>query len=57
MDIKQRIDGLTEQEAKSALAWTLGQVVMYQTAAWKKKADMDAMQKLVLCEALKEAQK
>ena len=54
MRAKNKVGGLTEQEAKAALAWTLGQVVMYQTAAWKKKVDMDAMQKLVLCEALKE---
>ncbi len=55
MDIKERIDALTEAEAKAALKWALERIAMYQTKAWKKEADMDAMQKFVLCEALKEA--
>jgi len=57
MDIKERIDGLSEDEAKAALKWCVLQIAMYQTAAWKKELDMDAMQKFILCEALRRARK
>lgn len=57
MDIKTRIDKLTETEAKAALSYCLEMIVMYQTAAWTKLPDTDGLQKLVLCQALKEARK
>lgn len=58
MDIKERIDALTEAEAKAALAWCLEVLVIYQTAAWTKEPpDVDGLQKILLRQALKEVRK
>ena len=53
MDIKTKIDELSEAEAKAALSYCLEMIVMYQTAAWTKVPDTDGLKKLVLCQAIR----
>jgi hypothetical protein len=61
MNVNERVDALTEQEAKAALEWYINKLSIFQAVyqeSWKKKAiDMDALQESTLDMALKETQK
>ena len=58
MDIKTRIDGLSEADAKAALAWILEQFAESQAVPFfdaTQEARIEFYQKVILDEALKEA--
>ena len=59
MDIKTRIDGLTEAEAKAALLGLIDILVVPYCSRWERyeKADYDKAANDVLDGALKEARK
>ena len=61
MDIRERIDALTEAEAKAALEWYIMKLsifqAVYQESGNGKVIDMDALRESTLDEALKEARK
>lgn len=60
MDIKMRIDALTEQEAKAALEWCVTKltinIAVYEESGNGKVIDMDALMESIFDRALNEAQ-
>lgn len=59
MDIKERIDALSEQEAKAALEWCIIQLSIFHAVYQGngKVTDMGALDESTLDRALKEARK
>ena len=57
MDIKARIDALTEAEAKAALAWVINFFGAGNRICVNSTTDFDMVQADILDEALKEARK